>query len=89
MVIDEQTFSVVFLPSGRPAPVILTSDETIELLRLDGNSPERTLKYYRDEGLLVGIRIGRKVRYPLAEVMRFLSQKAALSKNNGLTGQRS
>jgi len=85
----EQTFTVVFLPNGHPAPAVLTADETIELLRLDGNSPERTLKYYRDEGLLIGIRIGRKVRYPLAEVMRFLAQKAALSKNNGLVGRHS
>lgn len=89
MDIDEQIFSVMFLPDGRPAPAILTSDETISLLRLEGNSPERTLKFYRDEGLLVGIRIGRKVRYPLSEIMRFLAKKAALSKNNGLRGQHS
>jgi len=84
MDIVEQKYSVVFLPDGRPAPAILTADETIELLRLDGNHPERALKYYRDEGMLCGVRIGRKVRYPLDEVMRFLAQKVAKSKSNDL-----
>ena len=81
---NEQALPVVFLPDGRPAPGVLTADETIELLRLDGNHPERTLKFYRDEGLLVGVRIGRKVRYPLNEVMRFIAQKVVKSRSNGL-----
>ena len=73
---EQQLFSSIpFMPSGRPAPVVLTVDETIELLRLDGEHPERTLKFYRDEGLLKGVRLGRKMRYPLDEVMRFLSEK--------------
>ena len=72
----EKTYSSIpFMPDGRPAPLVLTADEVIFLLRLDGNSPERTLKFYRDEGLLKGIRIGRRVRYPLSEVLRFLAQK--------------
>ena len=87
--IDEQIFSVVFLPDGRPAPGLLTADETVSLLRLDNANPLRTLKFYRDEGLLVGIRVGKKVRYPLTEIMQFMAQKVALSKNNGLAGQRS
>ena len=87
--IDEQRFTVVFLPDGRPAPAVLTADETVSLLRLEGKNPERTLKFYRDEGLLCGVRIGRKVRYPLNEVMAFLAQKAVLSKSNGFVGQRS
>lgn len=87
--IDEQTFSVVFLPDGRPAPAVLTAAEVVSLLRLDGKHPERTLKYYRDEGLLCGVRIGRKVRYPLSEIMRFLAQKVALSKSSGFVSQRS
>lgn len=82
---EKQTFSsVVFLPDGRPAPAVLTADETASLLRLDSTNPLRTLKYWRDEGLLVGIPLGRKVRYPLTEVMRFLAQKAAKSRSNGL-----
>lgn len=73
---NNQHFALVpHMPDGRPAPAVLTADEAIELLRLDGAGGLRTLKYYRDEGQLVGIRIGRKVRYPLSEVMRFLAQK--------------
>jgi len=89
MAIDERIFSVVFLPDGRPAPAVLTDAETIELLRLDAQTGSRTLKYYRDEGLLVGVRIGRKVRYPLSEVMRFLGEKVSVCKSNGLTGRMS
>lgn len=85
---EKQIFqSVVFLPSGKPAPVVLTSEELVCLLRLEGAHPERTLKYYRDEGELCGIRIGRKVRYPLDEVLRFLAQKAAKNRSNGLTSR--
>jgi hypothetical protein len=84
MDIDEQLFSVVFLPDGRPAPALLTADETVSLLRLDNGNPLRTLKFYRDEGLLVGIRVGKKVRYPLTEIMMFLAQKAAKSRSSGL-----
>lgn len=79
MKLAEQTFSVVFMPDGRPAPAVMTSEELIEFLRLDGKG-ERTLKYYRDEGELCGIRIGRKVRYPLDEVLRFLAQKVEKSR---------
>ena len=68
--------SIVFLPDGRPAPAVLTAEETISLLRLDNKNPGRTLKFYRDEGLLVGVRLGKRLRYPLAEVLRFLVEKA-------------
>lgn len=83
MKLAEQTFSVVFMPDGRPAPAVMTGEELIEFLRLDGKG-ERTLKYYRDEGELCGIRIGRKVRYPLDEVLRFLAQKVAKSRVTAL-----
>lgn len=74
---------VVFMPDGRPAPAVLTGEETAEFLRLDTGDPMRTLKYFRDERQLVGIRIGRKVRYPLAEVLRFLAEKVARLSQKG------
>lgn len=77
----QQISRIAFLPDGRPAPVVLTATETIELLRLEGKSPERTLKFYRDEGQLAGVRIGRKVRYRLEEVERFLRQKEAKNRD--------
>lgn len=88
MTLAEQTFSVAFMPDGRPAPAVMTSSEVIEFLRLDGNG-ERCLKYYRDEGKIVGIRIGRKVRYPLDEVLRFLAEKVVKNRSNGLTSRMS
>ncbi len=72
----DEIAQIVFLPSGRPAPVVLTGEETAELLRLDTGDPMRTLKYYRDEGELCGFRLGRKVRYRLSDVLDFLSKKA-------------
>lgn len=72
---DNQVFQIAFLPNGQPAPAVLTAEELIELLRLDGKNPERTLKYWRDEGQLQGVRLGRKVRYRLVDVQEFLAQK--------------
>jgi hypothetical protein len=71
----DEIAQIVFLPSGRPAPAVLTAEETAELLRLDGNS-QRALKYWRDIGELIGIRLGRKVRYRLSDVLDFLNKKA-------------
>lgn len=59
----------------RPAPPLLTAGEVIQMLRLDvsGNrNPARTLKHYRAEGLLMGIRSGRSYVYPLSSVWRFI-----------------
>lgn len=73
---DKQYARIAFLPSGHPAPAVLTASEAIELLRLDGEHPERTLKYWRDEGDLQGVRLGRKVRYRLVDIEHFLARKA-------------
>lgn len=79
---DNQTIPTAYLPDGRPAPVILTAEETASLLRLDGPHPERTLKHYRDHRQLTGIRLGKKVRYPLVEVLKFIEEKTAESRNS-------
>jgi hypothetical protein len=50
---------------------ILTEAEAIHYLRLDVEGPKNprgTLKYYRDHKLLRAARIGRKLRYPIAEL---------------------
>jgi hypothetical protein len=73
---------IPFMPDGRPCPAVLTSEEAAAFLRLDGTG-QRALKFWRDQGELVGIRVGRKIRYPLSEVMRFLTQKIEKSKSNG------
>ena len=67
---------VVFFPNGKPVPEVLTEQEAIEFLRLDDGPkhPEQTLQYYRSEGLLKGVRIGRKLRYTKTEMLRFLER---------------
>ncbi len=67
---------VVFFPNGKPVPEVLTEQEAIELLRLDDGPkhPEKTLQYYRTEGLLKGIKIGKKLRYTKTEMLRFLER---------------
>ena len=68
--------NVVFFPDGRPVPEVLTEQEAIEFLRLDDGpkNPEATLQYYRSEGLLKGVKIGRKLRYTKTEMLRFLEE---------------
>ena len=64
--------------NGNPAPLVLTSNDLINLLRLDDQGPkngEATLKYYRDRGLLKGIRLGKKIRYTLPDVLVFLEKQ--------------
>jgi hypothetical protein len=74
MDIDQQT--TIYFPNGKPVPEVLTEQETIEFLRLDDGpkNPEMTLQYYRTEGLLRGIRIGRRMRYTKTELLRFLER---------------
>jgi hypothetical protein len=87
--LESQKFSVIFLPDGRPAPAVLTAEETISLLRLDGEHPERCLKYWRDRGLLRGVRLGKTLRYRLSDIEAFLAQKVRESSNSGLESRHS
>ena len=61
--------------------MLLTEEEVIALLRLniDGpNRPAKTLAYYRAKGLLRGTRVGRRLRYRIDDVTRFLAELAEL-----------
>jgi len=57
---------------------LLTESELIQWLRLDEpggpKNPSATIKFYRQRGLLKGVRIGRHLRYPLAEAERFVER---------------
>lgn len=83
--------SIPFLPDGRPAPAVLTAEETALFLRLDGNGKTlRALKYWRDTGQLRGVRLGKRVRYRLCDVEAFLDRKTqAESSSIGQTSRRS
>lgn len=75
-------FSPGVLPDGKgfkPCPDLLTEDEAIRYLRLDvdcSSEPERTLKYYRDKGELIAIKVGKKNRYRRQDLVDFLARKS-------------
>lgn len=77
------TFPVLPNPDGTfsPCPDLLTEDEAIRFLRLDvegGGNPRKTLEYYRYKKLLRAIKVGRYLRYPRSELVRFMEKKAQL-----------
>lgn len=68
----------IFFPNGKPVPEVLVEHELIELLRLNEDGPKDpalTIQYYRDKGLLKGIRIGKRIRYTKQEVIKFLEKQ--------------
>jgi len=68
----------IYFPNGKPVPEVLTEQELIELLRLNEDGPKDpalTIHYYRDKGLLRGIRIGKRIRYTKQEVLKFLENQ--------------
>ena len=78
---------VVYFPDGRPVPEVLNEQEAIEFLRLDDGPkhPEVSLQYYRSEGLLKGVKIGRKLRYTKTELLRFLERISELKEQKYLS----
>ena len=63
-------------PPG-PCPELLTDEEAIRYLRLDEtgiDDPSRTLRYYREKGLLRATQVGRRVRYRRVELDRLLER---------------
>ena len=70
----------VYMPDGRPAPVLLTESEAIQFLRLDTidlKHPDHTLRRYRDAGLLRCVQISRRIFYPVDELMAFIDRQKA------------
>ena len=70
------------LPNGNggftPCPALLTEDEAVRYLRLDGDrNPGRTLRYYRERGLLRATHLGRHLFYRLVELEEFLERLTA------------
>lgn len=74
--------SRVVLPDGRggfgPCPELLTEEEAMRYLRLDYKSAEqgrRTLRYYREQGVLRATPVGNRVRYRRSELDVFLKKQ--------------
>ena len=85
---NKDILAVAFLPDGRPCPAVMTADEVGQFLRLDGEHPGRCLKYWRDTGLLRGVRLGKTLRYRLVDVLDFLDCKTGAEATTSCQGSR-
>jgi hypothetical protein len=75
---------VPILPGNpaQPCPELLTEAEAIRYLRLDTiniANPSETLRRYRDQGMLRGTQVSKRVMYRRVELDRFLER---LTENN-------
>ncbi len=59
-----------------PVPELMTEEEAVIFLRLDTaggpKNPRYTLRYYREQGLLRGTHVGKRIMYQRKEILRFL-----------------
>lgn len=63
---------------AQPCPELLTSEEAVRFLRLDETgvkNPSETLRYYREQGQIQAVRMGRCVMYRKAELIRFIESE--------------
>ena len=70
--------STVYMPNGKPAPVLLNEQELIHLLRLDEvdiKHPSETIKRYRETGRLRAVQISHRLFYRLESVLRFIEEQ--------------
>lgn len=69
--------AVSYFIDGTPVPDLLTEEEAVKFLRLDGDGrpkdPSATLKHYRDKRMLRGTQIGRRLRYSRIELLKFIA----------------
>ena len=77
----QQLMTPVVLPDGNggftPCPELLTEEEAIRFLRLDGinaENPANTLRYYRKKGFLRATQVGKCIRYRRIELEKLLER---------------
>lgn len=73
--INFEYYGTGYFPDGTPVPDLLTEEEAIRYLRLDTDGPAdpvRSLKHYRNKGLLHPTHIGKKNKYSKKELLRFI-----------------
>ncbi len=72
------TISAPLMMPGSPSehvPYVMSEAELIRFLRLDETGvadPKRTIRHYREKGILKATQIGRQLRYSLPNVLKFL-----------------
>jgi len=77
ILIGYDAFSILPGSQGQLSPDLLTEEEAIRLLRLDVDgptNPQKTLRYYREQGLLKATRVGKRLRYQRKELLSFLDR---------------
>ena len=82
---QETPYCQLYMPDGKPVPLVLDDVDLIKLLRLEKHNIENarwTLKYYRDKGLLKGVRLGKRIRYTRDEVLKFLEKQTERTNQN-------
>lgn len=60
-----------------PVPFVCTEAEAIRVLRLDETAvgdPGRTLRYYREQGHLKAVQVGRSRRYTLPSLLALVER---------------
>ncbi len=76
---NEYALPHAWLPGDPPSPCpeLLTEDEAIRYLRLDTveiDNPSATLRRYREQGLLRGTQVSKRIFYRRLELDRFLER---------------
>ena len=74
--LQHKSTAPLYMPDGTPAPYVMTAEELIIFLRLDGgkSNPHNTLEYYRKRRMLRATRIGKVNFYTQPEVIIFLER---------------
>lgn len=63
------------MPDGKPAPYVMEPEEAATFMRLSSANPDETLRYYRQQGRLVGTQVGKKVVFQLPDLIEFLRRQ--------------
>jgi hypothetical protein len=58
-----------------PVPYTMTEPELVRFLRLENAPhPSKTIRYYRERGILKAVQVGKNVRFLLPDVLEFLEK---------------
>lgn len=68
----------IYMPDGRPAPLVMTPEEAGKLLRIEGVNVQTTLDRYRKEGRLRGTQVSGRVLYTVPEILAFLKKQTEI-----------
>lgn len=80
--IQQDARSHLSISSFHPWPELLTEEEAIRYLRLDTisiSNPSATLRRYREQNLLRGTQVSKRILYRRTELDRFLERITELN----------